>query len=162
MGFQELLIYILPLIVLLVGFYLTVSSLLKISRGQKSKGWLQTSGEVQSSKLKVHRGTNSDGVGTDSYYAQVVYKYTVNGIQYRSDRVFFGQDASTSKVSAKRRVAEYAPGNQVKVYYDPENPKVSVLEPGIHLGVFLLLAFGIAFTCSGLFSAIPVLKQLWN
>jgi hypothetical protein len=160
MDFQELLIYIVPPIFLLVGLYLIVASLLKISRAQKSKGWAQTSAEVQSSKFEVHRSTDFEGAEAVSYHARVVYKYTVNGIEYRSDRVFFGQGAGTSKAAAKRRVAEYVPGNQLKVYYDPENPKVAVLEPGLHMNVFLFLAFGVAFTTFSSFCLIILARQV--
>ena len=68
--------------------------------------------EVQAEVVSTTPGTTDD-LGNESY--NVTYKYQVDGVQYESS-------FSSS--------AEYAPGEVITVYYDPESPDWSYNSPG--------------------------------
>ena len=60
----------------------------------------------------------------------VVYRYTVNDIDYHGSRIGFGGRVYASfDRFARNRVAPYRPGARVPVYYNPRNAAEAVLEP---------------------------------
>lgn len=80
----------------------------------------------------------------------VLYKYTVDGAEYTSERVNY----SVSGSDAERIVNQYEVGNNVLVYYDKKRPEYSILEPvGKPLGLlfnviganFFALILGMSF-----------------
>lgn len=83
-----------------------------------------TEGEITSSKL-IGKGVRSGGL-----HFQIFYSYKVAGVSYISDRVHFGATASEFDYAASY-VHKYSAGRQVTVYYDPNKPSVSVLEPEV-------------------------------
>ena len=60
--------------------------------------------------------------------------------------VTFGQ----STEAAGEIVNRYPTGKKVKVFYNPQDLKVAVLEPGVSTSSYLFLGFGILFTLMGL------------
>jgi uncharacterized protein DUF3592 len=57
----------------------------------------------------------------------------VNGQKYTSDLTDFGPGRKRSDMNqALADVAEYKPGLPTTVYYDPSNPAIAVLQPGVH------------------------------
>ena len=86
----------------------------------------------------------------DSHYAEIIYKYTVNNIEYESDniRVLFEKTPNSEKAEAD--TIKYPYNRKIKVYYDPKEPSISYLEKdtmtNLPLGLishFLVLVFGI-------------------
>lgn len=68
------------------------------------------------------------------YLPRVVYIYSVNGIEHRSDK--FSTlliDHSTLKAT-ENDIAAFPPGSDITVYYDPEEPRSAVLRPGASIG----------------------------
>ena len=144
MDVQQIINIIVPLIFLILGLFLTGHGLIELYQGQKSKRWSQIIGEVESSDYEVREHQSWDDYSR-SHYARVNYKFIVNDIEYQSASIFIGDGGkgrSTDYLS-KQRVEKYTPGSIVTVYYDPEHPEKSVLEPGIHLEIFPELGFGI-------------------
>jgi hypothetical protein len=91
-------------------------------------GWLQAPGQIETSNLR-----NDE---KDSYLlemlqgaasvAEVSYSYAVAGSYYsgRNDVVFRDETEAWSYLDCHRT------GDSVCVYYDPENPEHSAIEPG--------------------------------
>lgn len=81
--------------------------------------WPHTSGTVLSATVQVnHHGTSRQETPL------VLYSYQVNGQFFRGNRV-----ARRGVVDASRSVTRYPAGACVTVYYDPQNPADSALEP---------------------------------
>ena len=78
------------------------------------------------------------------------YRYVVNGQSYVGDRLVAGTQDYYGPLEAEAKVAQYAVGSNVTVFYDPSNPSMSSLEPGAFRGavylfsVISLLVFGSA------------------
>jgi hypothetical protein len=76
--------------------------------------------------------------------AMVFYEYQVNGIRYENSRVNFRND----KTSKNRIRDKYQIGDVLGIYYKPDEPEISVLEPGASFFYLILKLFGGVF-CFG-------------
>jgi preprotein translocase subunit SecY len=91
------------------------------SSAQKQKSWLQITGRVTSSEVRMSGG---------SFYPDVRYEYEHQGKRYHGDRVVSCQITYNWRHRSKRAVARYPANATVAVYIDPKYPISSVLEPG--------------------------------
>lgn len=128
-------------IFLAVGIGLSIWGWSVLQSARVSESWPTTSGEILSSN--VREDTDEDGT---SYFGDVTYSYAVDDFRYTSDNVSFGQYGG-SRDHAEEIVARYPVGSGVTVYYDPEDVKTAVLEPGITWSSYLLIGMGLLFTC---------------
>jgi hypothetical protein len=99
----------------------------------------------------VVKSENTTGKGTNkrrtvTYHAKIHFKYSVKGKSFTSNNVTFGQ----STKGAGEIVNHYPIGKKIKVFYNPQDPKVAVLEPGVSMSSYLFLGFGILFSLMGL------------
>ncbi len=96
--------------------------------------WSFTQGEVFEARLNIVSG--------DSFEPYVKYNYSVRGKSYTNDKISPVNYLTEDEYAAKRAIAPYRANSAVNVYYDPNDPSRSVLEPKnsfwIHLfwGVF--------------------------
>jgi hypothetical protein len=94
-------------------------------RIQEARSWVETPCTIVSSKVESHTGGDST-----TYSINMVYSYTVDGVEYKSSRYSF-MTGSSSGYSGKRAVVEAnPPGHKTVCYVDPENPIEAVLERG--------------------------------
>lgn len=96
--------------------------------GKASQTWPSTDGVILASELKTDIGKSDDM--EPKYKAAITYRYAVEDYEYTGERVSFAGQTFLEKGKADNLVKRYNKGKRVKVYYDPETPHVSVLEPG--------------------------------
>jgi len=84
-----------------------------ITGGIASQSWPSVAGTITKSEEEVD---------DDMTYDAIAYVFIVNDRQYTGERVSFG--------FSSHALERYPVGRTVQVYYSPENPTVSVLEPG--------------------------------
>jgi len=124
------------------AFYLLVG-LYYLWRSVGSRSWPTADGAVDTALIE------SD----PRYEVHVIefgYIYTVNGVKYRNDRLYFGDALSIGEAVLARRVARnYHPGQAVKVYHHPRRPWFAVLEPGIHWRLVAGQIYGLLITAIG-------------
>ena len=89
-----------------------------------SKQWPKVKGKITIADLE--KGFNRDGFSTDIWY-----EYTVNTIDYASHRIALGVFLETFREDAMKTLKQYKPGQAIEVYYNPANPKMAVLQPGV-------------------------------
>lgn len=130
---------------LLVSTTVFIAILYKLILALKSYSWKETKGIVyKSQKLSDYGWIGSNFIRTANLSFK--YRYRVNGKKYNSDVIsvftVLGIDGNVpSKVLKK-----YPKGKSVKVYYCPETPGKSCLEPGIGIKnsfTILILIMGI-------------------
>lgn len=90
------------------------------------------SSEVRSHFVKARR----------NYWPDVHYEYEVEGTRYSNDTIAFGQNGDGTLKKATALVAQYATGQEIKVFYDPNSPKTSCLQTkmlnsGAYIAVFI-------------------------
>jgi Protein of unknown function (DUF3592) len=88
--------------------------------GFRSRLWPKTSGVVLSSVLDEKTLT-----------CKMIYQYRVGKNDYSSARISYGV-ISRSYLETYETYLMYKCGMEVNVYYNPVNPSMAVLEPGIH------------------------------
>ncbi len=115
---------IISITALVVGMGSIVSSRVLMARVARSRSWLIASGAITHSEV-VREQTRNNTI----YKAVIEYAYSVNGRDYRSNKLSIGGDLNTSLRSrAERRCARYPNGGQIQVFYDPEHPSSCCLE----------------------------------
>ena|SRR5690554_812294 len=99
------------------------------------------------------------------------YEYTLRDLTFTSRRVFYSNTTTYNKKLAIEFDQKYSKYQIVNVFYNPKNPKQSVLEPGRTDGAFLIIGvLGVLFLLSvlaiffpNLYNAlIDVLTRLFN
>ena len=125
-----------------------------------SPAWPQTEGRV------THSMVDRERRGSEEYGAElhVWYTYQVDGQSYRGTVVTFGRNR-VGEAHMRAVAARYPVGATVRPYYDPADPSVAVLEPGLDApgfwnataaflffeGFFILPACGFCFVAARYF-----------
>jgi len=115
--------------------------------------WPNVEGEILKTSMETSHQTQDNFQGT-SYTANIEYKYKVQDVEYSSSRIYFGSKIghSFNEERSKELLRKYKATQNIKVFYNPDNHKISVLEPGLHselkLGLiigFILIIIGLVF-----------------
>jgi hypothetical protein len=118
------------IVIILIGGVVLFMLGRDILRGLSSRNWPTAEGRITFSSMDVRQSSDEDGTST-TYGAAVVYSYNVFGQEFQGARRTF-TDVRTSSAKRTQRILErYPQGSSVTVYYHPEKPSLSVLEPGV-------------------------------
>jgi hypothetical protein len=80
-----------------------------------------------------------------TFNTRTVIQYSVNGQQYSTDVLHFGQTlGSSDKSDAALKKLRYPVGKPV-VSYNPSDPSIAVMKPGLHAEAFWLPGAALAF-----------------
>src|SRR5512133_3462764 len=107
LNFARLIFSALALGLILAGLY-------TMRESSRSRGWLKTGGTIVSSTVTEYNGKSGR-----TYRPMVMFAYSVGAVRFMSNRITFGQLASSRRSSAERYVSRYPVGRRVEVYYDP-------------------------------------------
>jgi len=131
----------------LLGCILLGVGVHNIRGAEESKSWPTVEGEITTAEVLDKR---KPGERHSTYKARIEYQYSVEGVAHSGDRVSFAGDVSSSnRGAASELTARYREGSKVAIYYDPEDPSDSVLEPGMTAMVYLFPAIGGLFLVIG-------------
>lgn len=110
--------------------------------------WPSTGGTVISGEVAIVHSTK----GASKLKPVIRYSYTVDGVEYESDR-YSSTVARGSSFWDKEVINKYPAGSAITVYYNPENPAKSVLDRGFQkddvwmtflpLAIFALLFYAL-------------------
>jgi len=140
------------LVFLAVGIGVTAWGWNVLGDAKASTSWPSVDGSVISSKVERERTSRRSGGRrrtSTTYGAEVRYRYSVDGNEYSSDKVSFGDYSSSNRARAQGIVDRYPVGKTVQVYYDPNTPETAVLESGTSWSCYLPIGLGIIFTIVG-------------
>jgi hypothetical protein len=91
-----------------------------------SVNWPTVDGQISDAKLHTFR----DKEKRLNYMARVWHTYQVNGASYTVEKISWGgQPYAQVSAPANAVLEKYPVGSVVKVYYNPQKPKQSVLNP---------------------------------
>lgn len=127
-----LLVFVLPAI---FGSYSIYTGVGEIFLAKKSKNWPSVYGEIVMSLHTTNDATGGTGSGNPRGASSMTleYRYEIDGKAFTGDRVMFGYINNFFTSDSYRRSKVYPRSKNVTVYYNPQNPKQCVLEPGIHV-----------------------------
>ena len=116
----------------LAGLFLSIYATNSAVNAYKSKSWPTAEGTIITSEVVKH----------SKYVPQIIYTYTVDTIDFSSERISLTPTAQYKyKDDAAKVTSKYPVNAKVKVYYDPNRFDFALLEPGIkgvHIFMFLL------------------------
>ncbi|MBB4036331.1 hypothetical protein GGR21_002233 [Dysgonomonas hofstadii] len=126
---------------------LFVSACYFYRKSKNTLNWDSVEGTVCESKIDKYITTDPEV----SYKAVIRYSYTVDGKEYTSTRIFFGDILREGfSFKSKRLIKKYFRGMTVDVHYNPSNPEESVLQKGVHSEIILMFVASfllIIFAC---------------
>jgi hypothetical protein len=141
-------IYILVIATVAVpGLFFFLKGARNIKMALDSTKWPKTSGMVIASEIKRSStaGTRRSPASA-TFNADIVIRYTVEGKEYTTNTKHFGQTlGSGDKSEAVLQGFRYPEGMSVTVSYNPGNPAIGVMNPGLHTEAFWLAGAGLAF-----------------
>ena len=140
----------------LIGIRLSKSAFAQLKTVTESKKWPFVQGSVVSSQVQeeTHKSYNEE-TGKTTYYSsyrpEIKFHYVVAGNTFTSSQRVIGKTPTYSdEGKAGAVIDKYPAGSLVNVYYDPDNPKNSVLEPGSIAAVWrpllsAVILFGVVY-----------------
>jgi Protein of unknown function (DUF3592) len=125
-------------------FVLSCLALPQYLRFKNSTQWPSTTGLITVSRLQVSyfKGRKD---GLKGYYGEVRYRYRVADKDYEGDKISFNRVHVSVRDAWQRALEGYPVGKTVNVFYDPKNPGIAVLEPGLHGEINLLYRMTILY-----------------
>lgn len=126
-----------------LGLFLLLFGFAKERQALATQAWTSTQGTVVTSEVRSFTEWK-DGVQRTLYTPGIVYRFTVNGREYTSDRYSLGAETGWNRSGfAEKKVEEYPAGSAVTIYYNPKAPAESVLDRRLSGGwIIWVLAFG--------------------
>ncbi len=130
--------FIIILLVIIGGIITSVWGLRVLRASRKTAQWPTVEGVVKESEpVSEH----------DDLLPHILYQYEVNGQKYDST-VEFPPDTCPLPEFARSYVEKFPVGASVHVYYKPEHPEESTLEPSLQ-GDWMILAMGLLMAVGG-------------
>lgn len=146
------------LIFILVGLGICGFGLSILNKGHSSLSWPISEGTIVHSDIdkKWSSAKHESGrkIWRHKYSSDIHYTYKVKGNSYRANNIRLLKFWTSSKQEVENEVKKYPKWKKVKVYYNPNDPKDAMLEPGIILLDYFVAAIGLAFFMMGLLIAI--------
>jgi len=137
----------------MLGAWLTYSAIGTI-KALQTLSWPHTNGFVISTEVK--RIPSSKG---PSKFSPIInYTYKVDSVEYSSDR-YSSTGASGTSEWANGVVSQYWVNSAIKVFYNPRNPKESVIDPGLQSDNYWMTILSSFFFAVVLFAFIKQLKS---
>lgn len=144
-------------LVFMVGgwlFYKNVSQTI-IDEANASKDWPTVQGMVSFSDIH-----SSISDGDEMYRVVIEYNYTVQAENYTGNRITAVSSSTSSFSEVDKDLSKYPEGEMVSVYYNPEAPGISMLEPGAGFFTYMITYGPLLFCFVGLIMLLQVLKKI--
>lgn len=138
----------------IVGLIIVFNTVGSIMSANDSKTWTPVQATIVSSTIKEswHKGNCTEG-------ANIEYKYSVSDELIVGNLIRFGGVTSAFGDNVSKYLRKYKKGNKAVVYYNPDNPEESVLEPGIHTSMWYPCIFGICLIGLGFWLVLVGVKM---
>jgi len=118
--------HVFSLVFSILIFGVVINAIRQMSRGGASRNWFTTNGQV------IHSSIHQEPDGP--YFIPVVkYRYIVEGQEYKSSRIRFAWSGESTYpwTASEIIIKKYPVSKTITVYYNPKNPSISVLVPGV-------------------------------
>lgn len=122
------------------GLILAYASGTSLKLAFLSTRWPTVEGTIIESTVREKPRLTRNSLHKFQYFTQISYKYTVNEQPYEGDTLYFGETGSTTQDQKLKYTEKYPTGHNMAVAYNPTQPSVSVLEPGVTLEALWLPA----------------------
>lgn len=136
---------------ILIGFacvtsgLLALATFLKWKEVQVARSWLPVPGKIISSRIEAREsrisipGANTTATTEIRNFPAITFEYTVGGRRFHGTRHSLRHEVGNFQVA--ETLARYPRGTDVTVYYDPSNPRASVIERMMPDGYIKVMAW---------------------
>lgn len=136
--------YIVSIFLFAIGGFIFFNRLFVIFKAIFTLKWQETTGSIiHSEMIKSEGDLPDDTVNRDirTYSPHIIYSYQTKGKEYKSSRIFIGDNiASSFKSMAEGILKKYDNTKKITVYFNPADPHESVLQKGVNfMQIFFLL-----------------------
>jgi hypothetical protein len=130
---------------LLIGSILFSAGAWRLLSARASRSWLPANSVIIEARLPSHCA---------HCWPVINYRYIVSDQSFVGDHIVAGPQDYYSPQQAQVKVEQYIVGRQLTAYYDPRDPSVACLEPGIiRWPAYLFFAIGVCcLSGAGFFS----------
>ena len=137
-----------------MGLLVSLVIIVGINSSKESLKWLFINPDTYHQTEGTILSSNIGGGGVwGSWRFDITYEYMIGEQKFISNRVNFGYQAMSDRSYAQGYVDKYFVGKKVIVFYDPNDPSISVLEPQVRWYTpfsFYIMLLLIALTLFGL------------
>ncbi|HXZ24252.1 MAG TPA: DUF3592 domain-containing protein [Methanomassiliicoccales archaeon] len=131
------------------GIFGTAIGVGSFLEAQDAQSWPTTIGTITDNYISQDwQSGDQHSQGQYVYYPNVVYDYSVNGVQYTGTRIGITTGGSSDRSYAEGVLSSYNVGALVTVHYNPNDPSRSVLEVG-GMGQFVFVLIPLIFVVIG-------------
>jgi len=120
----------------LVGLALIGIGLYDLQQAGESADWKSAYGLIIESRVVVTQSRDSGGRLVTSRSEKIIYEFELDGKMYQGNKVRFG-------FTFLADLEKYPRGAEVLVYYDPRDPKNSILEKEINKMLYYIPGLGV-------------------
>jgi hypothetical protein len=120
-----------------------------VLRSYRSSGWSPVEATISAPPRDSDQGAQS---------LLIKYDYVVKGVKYSSPWKSVGIKSQGADHHFKL-VNEYGIGKQLTAYYDPNDPSISMIRPGLHLDSGMPLLLGIFILAFSMIGFLVYLKE---
>lgn len=135
-------------------FYKHVSQTI-IDEANASESWPIAQGVVNFSNIET-----SISDGDEMYCIDLLYVYTVQGENYKGNRISTVSVSTSSLSEVEKEIAKYPVGEFVSVYYNPDAPNISMLEPGAGIFTYVITYGPLLFCLVGILILLQALGRI--
>ena len=128
---------------LALGITIVIAEFRRLQRARGSALWPRVGGRILSTS--VHPGSIRRG----DQAPNIRYEYEVRGQHYESAQLDLTGRFGGTPGRVAQALVRYAPGQKVRVHYDPEDPSQAVLETSVDPSLYFRIAFGVAIAFLG-------------
>ncbi len=130
------------------GLYHVAKGVIELGLAIESKNWSIIQGKIKWSHFSSDNYKANKGGGTFIGELDLRYEFVLNGVTYRGERIRFGNLEDGGNVlywfdDVYSKFKQYPKDKIVTIHYKETNPKLSVLEPGVHFLSFSRLVTGL-------------------
>jgi hypothetical protein len=142
-----MLIGVVLLVGIVFGLFAVVTVPIEMSRMAQAEHWPSRKAVITHSYTRHVRGSATRPRTNSSWKVEICGVYEDDGGKFCLSRVRYGDiRLGADKNGALEMVAKYPLGREVEVYYSPDNPKETILEPHAPWNkMIILLSAGIGF-----------------
>jgi len=146
-----MLVYIIIIGISFIGLFVIGRN---IVHGLSSRNWPITEGKIVHSGVQAHQSMDDDGDISTTYGASIQYAYNVSGQEIQGTRRSFTEMRTSSARRAEQILARYPQDSSVTVYHHPDEPSLSVLEPGVKWWTYVLMIILLGLLVFGILGAL--------
>ncbi len=124
-----------------LGLFALAMGTVRAKEAWMAKSWPTAQGRIIQSRVSEAR-TSTGNIRIARLCLELDYLYLVGETAYEGHRLNAGWRCFASDERIRQLLEKYPSGKAVRVYYNPDNPKQSMLEPGLDWSIYFLWGVG--------------------